>query len=365
MNKKKIVIHIAYAIASISGSILCKQLRYVKNKYSDTHDFILVMSQVKTLRNQEIVEELSGIRFSEVILSHRFWKTCLSKESNYKYNSWKTFYREENWFTSLENVDKIFCFGGLISSQILRSKDSLNDYILARGGLMKYVSASTYISSMLQLLKLSNEKGIEFNEIICDPQETSFDMIRDEEFKCRDHKLWFCYDIPRIGAKRLDYIQSADANAKTKEKVLDFCFGSTFVSKYRYAFYDQIEPLLKFFEDNFRTKLFIYHNKKDINTVVSHDEYQDFISQSRFTLIIPSYDVRTFSMLRFYESVSRGCLPLILDNVFVEDFRDSFGIDQCVIDEITISTSINSINITEPRRIELLSYLYSKLNPNK
>lgn len=363
MSKKKILIHITYAISSIGGNVLCKQLRYIKNKYGDTHDLVLILSNLKTPKRKDIVEELSGIRFSEVIVAHKFWNKIFPK-GIYKYSSWTKFYHEENWFASIPNVDKIYMFGGLINSQLLRNEDMLNRYVLEGNRFLKFVSASTYISTVLQLLKLSNTKGIELNEIVYDPQEASLDTIKNEGLKPLHHTLWFCYDIPKIGAKRLDYIQDAEENAEPRDKTIDFCFGSTFVSKHRYDCYDKLMPILDFFRSNSRVETFIYHNKKDIDTRVDHDEYQKFIAKSRFTLIIPSYDIWAFSMIRFYEALCRGCLPLIFDETFTDDFRDSFGIDQSVLDEITISSSINSFTITESRRIELLEYLQTKLKQN-
>ena len=59
--RKKILVHLGYSINSISGSILCNQLRYIKEKYEKTHDIILILSGVKTLRNSTTVSELSGI----------------------------------------------------------------------------------------------------------------------------------------------------------------------------------------------------------------------------------------------------------------------------------------------------------------
>lgn len=361
MNKKKILIHLTYAIGSIGGNVLCKQLRYINNKYGDTHDLILILSNLKTPKRKYIVEELSGIRFSDVIVAHELWKKIFPK-GIYKYDSWAKFYREENWFDYIPNVDKIYMFGGLINSQLLRDGDTLNRHVLSGNRFLKFVSASTYISTVLQLLKLSNTKGIELNEIVYDPQEASLDTIKNEEIRPLHHSLWFCYDIPKIGAKRLDYIQDAEENAKPSDKTIDFCFGSTFVSKHRYDYYDKLTPILDFFSNNSITKTFIYHNKKDIDTRVDHGEYQKFIAKSRFTLIIPSYDIWAFSMIRFYEALCRGCLPLIFDSTFTNDFRDSFGIEQRVLDEITITSNINSFTITEERRTELIKYLQLKLS---
>ena len=362
MSKQKILVHLSYSINSISGHILCKQLRYIKTKYSNSHDIVLVLSNLKTQKRKEIIERLSGIHFSDVIVTHNFWKKIFIKDI-YKYNSWKTFYHEENWFNNIKNIDAIYMFGGLINGTLLRDKDSLNTHVIERGTFLKFVSASTYISTIFQLLKLSNTRGIALHEIICDPQEASLDTIRYDAMSPRHHHLWFCYSIPRIKAVRLDYIQTLPAPLHVK-KTIDFCFGSTFVSKYRWEVYDKILPLLNFFKDQHNSKILIYHKQLGINTCVTHDEYVRLIEKSRYTLIIPAYDVNTFSMLRFYEAVSRGCLPLIFIDTVVEDFRTSFGISKSIIKEITIHSHINSFSMCECRRLEIIKYLQQKLNCN-
>lgn len=43
-----------------------------------------------------------------------------------------------------------------------------------------------------------------------------------------------------------------------------------------------------------------------------------------FTLIIPSYDVTTFSIIRFFESVKNGCVPLIWKDTDLTDLKNTF-----------------------------------------
>jgi hypothetical protein len=47
--------------------------------------------------------------------------------------------------------------------------------------------------------------------------------------------------------------------------------------------------------------------------LLSYDEYMKFVKQAKFTLVIPSYDVNCFSLRRFFEALTNGCIPLILD----------------------------------------------------
>ena len=63
--------------------------------------------------------------------------------------------------------------------------------------------------------------------------------------------------------------------------------------------------------------------KKD-NTYISQVEYYNKLSHSKFTLIIPSYDITTFSIIRFLEAISNRCLPLVLDTVNLTDLKNTF-----------------------------------------
>lgn len=354
---KKILVHVGYSISSIGGNVLCKQLRYIKEKYSHTHDIVLVLSGVKTERNKDLIEELSGITFSKVVLTYDKWKLVFPK-GIYKYKSWPDFYRNENWFEDIENVDKIYMFGGLINSQMIRKKDGLNNALL-KNRFMKFASASCFISTALQLLKLSNEKSIELNEVIYDPQETSLDMIKDRELKPFFHKLWFCYDIPSIGANKLNYLKYFCQEEDSKKELL-FSFGSTFVSPHRYHFYDRIKPILDYFS-NFSSSIHIYHNRENIDTRVNHSEYENIIAKSYFTMVIPSYDIETFSMIRFYEAIMRNCLPLIHKEVNCRDVIESYNLDENVIEQLRISDEHIPV-IPEKKRKEILEYLKKKIN---
>jgi len=67
-------------------------------------------------------------------------------------------------------------------------------------------------------------------------------------------------------------------------------------------------------------------NKENSN-VVPFDEYLTKIEQSKYTLVIPSYDSNTFSMYRFIEAIQRGCLPILHADCNVTDAEKSHGIN--------------------------------------
>lgn len=59
----------------------------------------------------------------------------------------------------------------------------------------------------------------------------------------------------------------------------------------------------------YKGNAWLYNDK-----LIPYDDYLKHIASSKFTLIIPSYDVNCFSLRRFFESLTADCIPLILYN---------------------------------------------------
>ena len=107
-------------------------------------------------------------------------------------------------------------------------------------------------------------------------------------------------------------------NGKDIEKTVDFTFYGTALTEDRQYLVEQKDLLT-----NIRNSDVGIIVKKD-STYVSQTEYYDKLARSKFTLIIPSYDVTTFSVIRFLEAVSNHCLPLVLDTVNLTDLKNTF-----------------------------------------
>ena len=107
-------------------------------------------------------------------------------------------------------------------------------------------------------------------------------------------------------------------NGKNIEKTVDFTFYGTALTEDRQYLVEQKDLLT-----NIRNSDVGIIVKKD-STYVSQTEYYDKLARSKFTLIIPSYDVTTFSVIRFLEAVSNHCLPLVLDTVNLTDLKNTF-----------------------------------------
>ena len=73
-----------------------------------------------------------------------------------------------------------------------------------------------------------------------------------------------------------------------------------------------------------KPNIFVKHKFKEINTFVSRDVYMDYIKKSKYTLIIPSYDVDHVSIIRIIEAVHNNCIPIFTENNNFKALLESF-----------------------------------------
>lgn len=361
MKKPKIVIAFFRPITKAAGTTLCKQAKYINRLYKDTHDFILIMPRVVTPALSNLVIATSGIIPSRIIYTAKRYKEDVESR---KYNNWREFFRGEDWFKELDCVEKIFLFGGMLSSSsgICRKKNKFAT-ILDTRGFMHFRSIGHYMAPLLQMMKLAKNSGAEFNEICYDPDENSVGSFNDAECSPDKYNLYFYYDIPRYGMKRLDCFHDELLELKSDEKTIDFVFGGSFVTDSRFMIYEKAENLINNFFEN--KKLFIKHKKIGVNDEIPYAQYLEEIARARFTLLIPAYDVTTFSILRFAESLAQGCLPLITEDVVTNEFVQSYGIDPKMVEELRIPYdamyAARTYHMTEAKRKKLLNYFYKKV----
>lgn len=95
-------------------------------------------------------------------------------------------------------------------------------------------------------------------------------------------------------------------------KTYDFVFGLTaFNDKYR-------SNIIKHISVNLTDSSKFYYceivNDVKIDTRIPYDQYLKQVALSKTTLVVPSYDVSTFSIHRFVESIANGCIPIVDSN---------------------------------------------------
>lgn len=173
---------------------------------------------------------------------------------------------------------------------------------------IKFVSTRTVMQRYFICRTCKNKKLI---YICLDPQEC---VITDYL------KTGICTYILNKGNKK--YVPSYEKylfdNNQIVDKTIDFTFYGTALTEDRQYLLEY-----KYILTNIKNSDVGIIVKKD-NTYISQVEYYNKLSHSKFTLIIPSYDITTFSIIRFLEAISNHCLPLVLDTVNLTDLKNTF-----------------------------------------
>lgn len=368
--KKNIIIFTTRPITSKYTKSLIEQMRILKEYQSNGYNLIL-WTPKSLAKNTEYILQVSGVLIDEMVCYIDDYRRCMVDHKPPMYDTWYEFLDKEDWISQFENVSDIIVFGAMLSDagSLTRKKNVYNSMLNKRAQ-MNFIQNGSYLCALFQLVKLSRERKIPIHEICYDPCEISLDQLTDYS----PYKL-YCYhgyDYPDCKLQRLDSLQSY-LEVKTNNwlenffdndstKDYDIVFGFTALTKHREKQYDDVMEGLDF-NSELKTKLFVRHKRLNIDTFINRDDYLGFIDRSRYTLLIPPYDLKHFSVYRFIESIYNNCLPLITSDVFTDDFIKSFDIDKEFIKKITVdySTIGNKISeINEDERLSILDYFKSK-----
>lgn len=360
-----IILFTTRPITSKYTKSLIEQMCIMKEYTDKGHDIILFTCKRKE-ENLRYIEEVAGIKISKMISYIDDYDRCM-RDPKPIYDSWYEFIEKEDWITQLDDVAEIVVFGALQSDagKLTREWAGLNRMMTTRNQ-MNFVANGTYMSGLFQLVKLSRERKVPIHEICYDPTEHSLSLLTDylpHELHCYHGYDWPDYDLERLDSLQ-EYLNKEEgfwSFFQDKEKSVDLCFGFTALTAHREEQYDQLMASLDANEVN--AKLFIRHKRLGIDTFVKRDEYLDNIRKARYTLIIPPYDLKHFSVYRFLESIHNECLPLITKDVHIEDFVKSFElspeyINKITVDYLTIGNKINELS--ESERLEILEYFKGK-----
>ncbi len=146
-------------------------------------------------------------------------------------------------------------------------------------------------------------KKIPVVHVYVDPQEASWNKMTG----CVEEKYFF-YENSRIDAKYLPFVEwSFSKQIKKYPKKKKFSFGFTVVTEDREPLYYQLAGIENV---NFLVKF----PKIGIDTTVKRADYAEMLKESEFTLVIPSYEDTDFSSIRFWDAITKGCIPFILDS---------------------------------------------------
>jgi hypothetical protein len=169
-------------------------------------------------------------------------------------------------------------------------------------------------------------------QLIIDPQESMIDEWYDFG---NDKKLFKKYILNH---NELSYAPFYELSLLTK---------ISFVNNKKYdmvSFYTVLSSDRKRYV-NFEKEIQddkILLNAKSSNTAMQQSEYYNLLSQSKYTLIIKPYDNTTFSPIRMFEALSRGCIPLIENEVCLNDLLCTFPDLYDVIKKWNLEVELNS-----------------------
>lgn len=302
----------------------------------------------KTDKISEILYDFSSVKVNQTISDiSNFYL-----EYGVHMSSWMDFYESID-VSSFEQYDDLYLMGGvdLWRSGLTRNGKRSNIFPQDRGQI-NFVSTGIRLANILALLKAHNTFGNRLHELAFDPNEMPLSQFHSDVRPKRNYFTYHGYDIPKYDIKRLDssqYMFNSLTSWFEADKKYDFTFGYTVLQDSKRAKYiDWVNRMYKKFDS---ANLFVKSDCDMPDTSVDRSVYLNKIEQSRFTLMLPSYDENCFSIYRFIESLSKKCLPIIHQSCILDDVEKSFGVDlsPLVVDE----------PMTESKRLELLD-LYIK-----
>lgn len=121
---------------------------------------------------------------------------------------------------------------------------------------------------------------------------------------------------------------------------------------------------------NYKNVLEKYNCKLITNLMkesVSQSEYYDQLSHSKYTIVIPSFDVSSFSIIRLLEALSVNCLPFIYKDCNLNDLKETFPKLFRFIEDFDLilndfSELENKIKLFEEVREDIIEYFNENKN---
>jgi hypothetical protein len=232
-------------------------------------------------------------------------------------NSWQA------WFSFLDGIqeeysfEEIYLFMAPLQANFSFGKEknviSLYENIKVNDEFGNSFLAVKNLYRRLMLIYYLGKK-IPITHFILDPIEQNWAKIFDTG------KRFFHYDSERLECKHFPYAEYSfiykNGIKEIPTKEYDFVFGMTSVMKtvdYRNEMIGKLLDLEKQFSDNKLVNKYFFKDKfRNINTYVTGKIYNnEYLLKSKYTLMIPAYDIEELSFVRFIEAIDRGVIPLV------------------------------------------------------
>lgn len=235
-------------------------------------------------------------------------------------NDWREIEENNRKFFKENKVKNLMVIGfNMLSSIKYGENKSFEDF------LQYYVNEPQYkmkfmmtlkMYAMLVFIKNAIDCGCMVYHFVIDPQEIDFGEVLKTDKVVRLYKLKRegCLFAPSYEMKlmKIRYLSTYSR----KYDFLFYCGAQTEDRDYIVEKKSELESI-----PNSDVKVITKANNKE---KVSQREYYNLLKQARFTLVIPSYDKTTFSIVRFLEAVANGCLPLVWKDCCLEEVKNTY-----------------------------------------
>jgi len=183
-----------------------------------------------------------------------------------------------------------------------------------------FMAMNRFYSRIFLPYHFMTKHNLPITQIVYDPLEPDFSVFNE------NNNRYMFYDSPSANGEYFPFVEwSFMFNNPKKQlfKKYDFVFGMSSImilNDFRHQVVGELLDLQKAFKkNNINYALYFRDKFRNINTFLTDGTYNDRIAEAKFTLMIPSYDVQQFSIIRFYDAIDRQCIPLVYDNCALDE----------------------------------------------
>lgn len=234
--------------------------------------------------------------------------------------TWLDKYKES--LITLENykIDKMF-----IIKQTIMQTYNINNASVLLNYLQNWKSQPEF-SMKFQMMKALYEKicfitaiasKCKTIELVIDPQQIN--LGNNIDFK-HGYKQFYILNKKELNLEYANFYEPYYESNCLNTKSTEFCFACTAITKDR-SYIAKYANQTDKFNSNWLVKI-VVNNKA--GKKLSQQEYYEWLSQSKYTTIIPSYDNTTFSIIRMVEALKFDCIPLVHVKCNLKDLKCTF-----------------------------------------
>lgn len=302
------------------GKNIIHHMKVIETRSSN----VTLLTGAKTTAGKKLIEQHGNMKIDDqMTVIGEFYRTEAVKMAD-----WMEVYKEMDVSVFNDYTD-LYLIGGLDlwRLNLTRTGSRINKFPHDRGQL-KFQSVGIHCCHILALLKAHREYDIPLHELAFDPNEMSVDLFHGDVEVGNNYHLYHGYNIPRYNINRLDslqYYMNSLNSVNELEKCYDFTFGYSVLEKSgRERYISYVNDLSR----NAKTSnVYVKNAITSEDTTIDRDRYLGKIKESRYTLMLPSYDNHCFSGYRFIEAITNDCLPLIHPDCNLQDIQETFNID--------------------------------------